>query len=236
MTRQQRAVVAVLGALGVWALLRNGTLSRDSVVLFAVLIPSVILHEVSHGAAALLFGDDTAQRAGRLTLNPVAHVDMFGTIILPAMLVLSGAGAFGYAKPVPVNVGRLRNPRNHGLLVSLVGPTVNVALAVLSAFALRLLLPRDLLLLRFGGRPSLLGELVFDLGLVNVVLATFNLLPIPPLDGSALLERVLPSRYWPTYLSFRQYSMGLVLVVVLLLPGALSKVFDPAFDLWRRLL
>jgi Zn-dependent protease len=163
-------------------------------------------------------------------------VDVFGTIVLPAMLVLSGAGAFGYAKPVPVNVGRLRNPRNHGLLVSLVGPTVNITLAVLSAFVLRLLLPRDLLLLRFGGRPSLLGELIFDLGLVNVVLATFNLLPIPPLDGSALLERVLPSRYWPTYLRFRQYSMGLVLVVVLLLPGALSRVFDPAFNLWRRLL
>ena len=101
----------------------------------------MILHEVSHGAAALAFGDDTAKRAGRLTLNPVKHIDPFGTIILPALLVLSGLGVIGYAKPVPVNVSRLRNSRNTSVVVSLVGPAVNIVLAIVLGFAYKTLVP-----------------------------------------------------------------------------------------------
>src|SRR5687767_1414831 len=112
-------------------------MSRDQIIFFAVLVPSVILHEISHGAVALVFGDDTAHKAGRLSLNPIRHIDPFGTIILPAMMVLTTGSAFGYAKPVPVNVRRLRNPRNHGLLVSLVGPAVNIVIALLAAAVLR---------------------------------------------------------------------------------------------------
>ena len=100
-------------------------MSEAHIIAIAVLIPSVILHEISHGWVALAFGDDTAKRAGRLTLNPIAHIDPFGTIILPALLILTTGRAFGYAKPVPVNVGKLRSPRNQGLLVSLAGPAVN---------------------------------------------------------------------------------------------------------------
>src|ERR671914_1114778 len=99
-------------------------------VFVAVLVPSSILHEVSHGVVALAFGDDTAKRAGRLTLNPLPHVDPFGTVLLPLLLSLTSLGVIGYAKPVPVNPGRLRKPRQHSLYVSLAGPAVNVVLAL----------------------------------------------------------------------------------------------------------
>jgi Zn-dependent protease len=203
--------------------------TREHLILFAVIVPSIILHEVAHGAVALGFGDDTAKRAGRLSLNPVRHVDPFGTIILPAMLALAGAPAFGYAKPVPVNVRRLRNPRQHSLYVSLAGPLTNVALAVAAAGAIRVVVGRP-----YGG--GILFEALVSLGVANVVLATFNLLPIPPLDGSALVERLLPARWWPAWLKLRQYSMIVLLLVMLNFRGALSRVFDPALELWGKLL
>jgi Zn-dependent protease len=200
-----------------------------------VLVPSVILHEVSHGALADRLGDDTARRAGRLTLNPLPHIDPFGTILLPILLSLSGFGAFGYAKPVPVDVRRLRDPRQHSLYVSLVGPAVNLVIAALAALALRTFYVVDVDGTRLleGGRAA---ELLLTLGVVNVILAVFNLLPIPPLDGSAVVERLLPTRWWPTWLKLRQYSMGVLILVVLLVPGLLTRVFGPALDLWVGLL
>lgn len=202
-------------------------------VLVGVLVPSVILHEVSHGLVAYLFGDDTAKRAGRLTLNPVAHVDPFGTLILPLLLSLSGIGAFGYAKPVPVNPAKLRHPREQSLYVSLVGPVVNIALAILAALLLRLSVTT---LTSARLEDDLLLRVLFSFGLVNVILAVFNLLPIPPLDGSALVDRWLPARYWPTWSKVRQWGFGLVLLVVFVLPGGLSFAFEPALELWVRLL
>ena len=195
-----------------------------TVILIAVLVPSVILHEISHGAVALVFGDDTAKRAGRLTLNPVAHIDPLGTIVLPLILALTGAGMFGWAKPVPVDPGRLRNPRRHGLLVSLAGPATNIVIALAAALLLRPF--------HRGGT----AEVLFFVGVINVVLAAFNLLPIPPLDGSAVVERFLPRRWLPSWFRLRQYSMGLLLVVVLLLPQVLARVFGFAEHLWRHLL
>ena len=226
--RRDKILVAVLGAALVYLVLRRHIVSADSGLFYAVLFPSIILHEVSHGALALAFGDDTAKRAGRLTLNPLRHIDPFGTIILPALLILTTGKAFGWAKPVPVSVGRLRNPRNSGLLVSLVGPAVNIALAFLAGLALRWYAPR-------GAALSLSWRAVYYLGFANVLLAAFNLIPIPPLDGSAVVERLLPRAWWPGYLRFRQYSMGIVLVLVLLVPQAINRVFDPALNLWNRL-
>lgn len=201
-----------------------------------VLVPSVILHEVSHGAVALWYGDDTAKKAGRLTLNPLRHIDPLGTVILPALLALSGLGAFGYAKPVPVQPSRLRNPRQHSLYVSLVGPAVNIALALVAVVVYRSFFE----VRRFGDgvaiEPSLGARVVFFFGFINVILAVFNLLPIPPLDGSAMVERVLPASWWPTWLKLRQWSFGVLLVIVLALPGALAGVFRPAIDLYSRLL
>lgn len=205
-------------------------------VLVAVLIPSVILHEVSHGAVANVFGDDTAKRAGRLTLNPLAHVDPFGTVLLPLLLSLSGVGAFGYAKPVPVNPRKLRHPRQHSLYVSLAGPVVNIALALVSVVLLNTLYD-GAIQRAFSVDDLAIGpKVLFWLGFINVILAVFNLLPIPPLDGSAFVERVLPTSWWPTWLRFRQWGFGILLVLVFLIPGSLDRVFDPALRQWARLL
>lgn len=200
---------------------------RNVLMVLVVLVPSVILHEVAHGVAALRFGDDTAQRAGRLTLNPIAHIDPFGTVVLPLILTIFTGAAFGYAKPVPVNPSRMRRPRDHGLLVSLAGPATNIVLALLAALALRLLAPTT---------SQTVADLVLRFGAINVILAAFNLLPIPPLDGSALVERVLPRRMLPRWHQIRQYSMAVLLLVVLLLPSVLNRVFSAAFNLWGRLL
>lgn len=205
-------------------------------LILAVLVPSVILHEVSHGVVALWYGDDTAKQAGRLTLNPLRHIDPFGTLILPALLALSGLGAFGYAKPVPVQPNRLRSPRQHSLYVSLVGPAVNIVLAVVAVVVYRSFFEST----RSGGvlflEPSLAARAVFFFGVINVVLAVFNLLPIPPLDGSAMVERVLPERWWPAWLKIRKWSFGILLLLVLAIPGALGTVFRPFIDLYARVL
>jgi Zn-dependent protease len=199
-----------------------------TVLLVLVLIPSVILHEVSHGAVADLFGDDTARRAGRLTLNPLPHVDAFGTVVLPALLAVAGGGAvFGYAKPVPVRPSQMRRPRDHGLLTALAGPATNVVLAVLAAVALRVT----------GATPGTpLGDVLVAVGVVNVLLAAFNLVPLPPLDGSAVVERLLPERALPGWHRLRRYSLPLVFAVVLLVPGALTGLFRAALDVWLLLL
>ncbi|MBW8827598.1 MAG: site-2 protease family protein [Acidobacteria bacterium] len=205
-------------------------------LLVAVIVPSVILHEVAHGVVANAFGDDTAKRAGRLTLNPIAHVDPFGTLLLPVLLSLSGVGAFGYAKPVPVNPGRLRNPRRDSLYVSLAGPATNIALAAVATLLLRTLYAGELHGFLVVGRLPLVPRVLLWAGFLNVVLATFNLLPIPPLDGSALIERVLPAQWWPRWHQVRQYGFGILLLIIFLLPGALDRVFDPALRLWERFL
>lgn len=230
MTSQQRLLLGGALVFGAVLLVRGGVVSEDTALVLAALIPSVILHEVSHGVVALAFGDDTAKKAGRLTLNPVAHVDPFGTLVLPIMLAIAsnGTASFGYAKPVPVNVRRLRHPRNHGLLVSLAGPAVNISLALGAALVFR-----SMGLPTFGDWDRTL-VFVYLFGTVNVVLAVFNLIPVPPLDGSAMVERLLPMRLWEPYLRFRQYSMGLLLLLVFVVP--LEKVFDPAIELWQQLL
>jgi Zn-dependent protease len=234
--RDTRILIVVLGVLAVLAVQRHLIhISQETVLLLAVAIPSIILHEVSHGVVAMWFGDDTAQRAGRLTLNPIKHVDPFGTLILPALLTLSGHVAFGYAKPVPVNLARLRHPRNEGLLVSLAGPAVNLVLAVATVLWLRFVWHSQFLSLTSLSAGPLWVRVVALLGYVNVVLAALNLLPLPPLDGSALVERALPESWWPGWLKFRQFSMPLLIVIVLVNPRLLDKVFSPALNLWFRL-
>jgi Zn-dependent protease len=236
--KQRAAVLVLVGAVIVVVAVQRRIISTQSLLLLAVVVPSIILHEVSHGVVALWCGDDTAKRAGRLTLNPLPHIDPFGTLILPAVLTLAGAGAFGYAKPVPVNVGRLRHPRNQSLLVSLAGPLTNVLLALLTVVWLRFLRPPSALyaVVSDPGAAPLVDRVVFFLGYVNVILATFNLLPLPPLDGSAVVERLLPRAWWPGWLRLRQYAMPALLLVLLLLPGRLDRIFAPALRLWGRLL
>ncbi len=179
---------------------------EQKLVFFGCLFAAIILHEISHGVVALFFGDDTAKKAGRLTLNPIPHIDPFGSIILPAMMTLAGLGAFGWAKPVPVNPSKLRNTRRDMVYVGLAGPTTNFLLMAASAFAARLAY--------HSISPS--GTFIYDLPLVlqllywfayaNLLLGLFNLLPVPPLDGSSLVERALPEAWLPGWYKYRQYG------------------------------
>lgn len=218
-------VVLAIAAFIAWVAWDRGSITPTTLVFLAVLVPSIIVHEIAHGWAALAFGDDTAKRAGRLTLNPVAHVDPFGTLILPTMLILSTGVGFGYAKPVPVDPSRMRDPRNHSLLVALAGPAVNLVVVVVATVLYRTVRPE------FG---SLTEEVLLGLGVLNVVLAVFNMVPIPPLDGSAMIERVLPMAWWPAYLRLRQYSFLLLFALFFLVPGVFDRILQPAIELWRR--
>lgn len=231
--RRNQALAVALGVVLVFLVIRQHVVTQNALILFGVIVPSIILHEVSHGVVALYFGDDTAKRAGRLTLNPLVHVDPFGTLILPAILTLVGAGAFGYAKPVPVNLSRLRRPRNQGLVVSLAGPATNIVLALIAGLILHSIDPTGA---NYVLRSPLGEKVLFYFGYANVLLAAFNLIPIPPLDGSAVIERMLPAAWWPGYLRFRQFAMIGLLVIVLGFPTALARVFDPAIRLWIHLL
>jgi Zn-dependent protease len=200
-------------------------LDEQTFIFFGCLVVAVILHELSHGVVALWFGDRTAKEAGRLTLNPVPHIDPFGSIVLPAMGAIAGLPVFGYAKPVPVNPNRLHKPRRDMLYVSLAGPATNLILMFVAAIAARLMYEHGPLVSSYDQLP--LGtRIVFTFAVVNVLLGVFNLLPIPPLDGSALLERALPEEWLPGWYRFRPYGI-LVLLVLIFWTGAVSKVFDP---------
>jgi Zn-dependent protease len=231
MTRDRIIVYGLLAAAAVLALTRNVVSSR-TLLLIAVVVPSIILHEVSHGVAALAFGDDTAKRAGRLTLNPIPHIDPFGTILLPALLALSSLGVFGYAKPVPIDPSRMRHPRNDAVWVSLAGPATNIVLALLAALWLRAVHPFALAT-DFGPWRV---RIPVAFGIVNVVLAVFNLLPIPPLDGSSVITRFLPKAWHDGWGTLQKYGMLVLIVIVLLRPQALSRVFNPALNLWVRVI
>jgi Zn-dependent protease len=204
---------------------------REALILFGCLVVAIILHEISHGVVALWCGDDTAKRAGRLTLNPVPHIDVFGSLILPAMGALAGLPILGYAKPVPVNASQLRNPRRDMVLVSLAGPTTNFLLMAIAALIARWIVAQGHAL---GGAldastSDLILEIVFYFAIVNMLLGLFNLLPIPPLDGSALLERALPARWLPTWYRFRPYGLVVVFGLVFF-TGVVSTLIQPFYD------
>jgi Zn-dependent protease len=200
-------------------------IDEQTFIYFGCLVVAVILHEISHGVVALWFGDRTAKEAGRLTLNPVPHIDPFGSIVLPAMGAIVGLPVFGYAKPVPVNPNRLHKPRRDMLYVSLAGPATNLMLMLVAAIVARVLYQNGPDVVLYEQLP--LGtRIIFTFAVVNLLLGLFNLLPIPPLDGSALLERVLPERYLPAWYKFRPYGI-LVLLVIIFWSGALEKVLDP---------
>ena len=207
-----------------------GTDLEQALVFFGCLIVAVVLHELSHGVVASWFGDDTARRAGRLTLNPVPHMDPFGSVLLPAMGALVGLPVLAWAKPVPVNPARMRNPRRHLLLVSLAGPATNFVLAIVSAFAARAVFDPASVPPRFGFSDLPLDvQILFSFAMVNLFLGVFNLLPIPPLDGAALIERVLPANWLPGWHRFRPYGF-LVLFLLVFATGFVSRVLQPFVD------
>ncbi|MDO8576763.1 MAG: site-2 protease family protein [Candidatus Daviesbacteria bacterium] len=177
-----------------------------------ILLFSVIIHEVMHGVVALKFGDHTAERAGRLTLNPLPHIDLFGTILLPALLIFTGSPIlFGWAKPVPVNPLNFSNLRKGELFVSMAGILSNFGLAILAALIYHLLnaMPQTF--------PAIVGSLLRFTVLINLVLGIFNMFPIPPLDGSKILLSQLPYNLAKSYQRIEPYGF-LILLVLLMVP------------------
>ena len=186
----------------------------------AVLLVSVVLHEVIHGFIAYIQGDPTAKRAGRLTLNPLKHIDPFRTLLLPALLWISTGGRFffGMAKPVPVNFSLLKNRKAGMISVALAGPAMNLALAVLSAKLW-----------------NVTGQELFILAAyLNLGLALFNLIPVPPLDGSRILAGLMPESW--AYPFFKVEKFGYIVILILYFTGVLERVLMPALIVSGRLL
>ncbi|MBD3730229.1 MAG: site-2 protease family protein [Sphingomonadales bacterium] len=213
----------------------------DTLVTILLLVPALVIaivfHEVAHGLAARALGDPTAQEQRRLSLNPLRHVDPVGTLLVPGFLALVGGPVFGWAKPVPVNARRLNNPRRDMMLVAAAGPGMNLLLAAVGALALAVFFPGapPLTEILFSAAPlpqnvsaiAILGLSFFIL--INCFLAFFNLLPIPPFDGSHILEGALPRSMAVHFAKLRQ--VGLLFFVLLV---AASWAF-PQFDLIGRL-
>lgn len=191
----------------------NEILFQISVLALPVII-AITFHEAAHGWVAWRLGDDTAYRLGRVTFNPLRHIDPFGTIIMPAMLLLisQGHAMFGYAKPVPVNFGRLHRPRRDMVLVAAAGPGTNIALAVVAAVLLRLaeLTP--------GSFGQWLGANLTYAVFFNAVIAIFNMLPVPPLDGGRVAVGILPRPLAIQVARLERYGFLIIIGAVFLLP------------------
>lgn len=189
-------------------------------VSFVLLIIAMTVHEFAHGAVAYKLGDSTARLSGRLTLNPLAHIDPFWTVLLPLVLFLSTAGhfVFGAAKPVPVNYWSLKNPKKDMIWIGLAGPLANFILAFIIAGVLR-----------FIPLSGLFAGLIFNLLTINVVLAVFNLIPIPPLDGSKILIGLLPTNLSEQYASFERY--GFIILFVFIWLGLFDRLLWPLVGL-----
>ncbi len=205
-------------------------------ILIPVLIVSIVFHEVAHGWMALVLGDTTAKERKRLTLNPVRHVDPVGTLLVPGALALVGGPVFGWAKPVPVNKWRLNNPRFGMMAVAAAGPATNIVLALVSAIALGLV-ARGLTAAPTGAMEIFILGLNYAV-LVNLFLALFNMLPIPPFDGSHILEGLLPPRWAAAYDKLRPLGMLLfvaLIAVTWLFPdsGVIERVVLPPVE-WLR--
>ncbi|MFQ5534758.1 MAG: site-2 protease family protein [Sphingomonadales bacterium] len=194
------------------------------------LLIAITFHEAAHGFIAWRLGDDTARRLGRVTFNPVAHIDPFGTVLLPALLALSNAGfLFGYAKPVPVNFARLRSPKRDMVWVAAAGPGVNLLLALASAamFHVVWLLPDFL-------APWLALNL-HNMILINLILAVFNMIPLPPLDGGRVAVGLLPHDWAIRLARLERYGI-FILIGILILPALLGRAFGTEFSLFESII
>lgn len=203
------------------------TLLIDAVAL----IVGIVIHESAHALAAYVLGDKTARSRGRVSLNPLAHIDPFGTVLLPLLMLAAGGPVFAFAKPVPVYLNNLKHPKRDELLVALAGPLSNVLLALAGALIGYVLLP----LLAGQAAMSLLYYLFsffMTFIVVNLSLAFFNLIPLPPLDGSSILVPFLKGKALREYHRIQQYAMPILLVILYLLPTVLHiDIIGMYFDI-----
>lgn len=207
---------------------------RQIIISAIPILIAIILHEVSHGLVANRLGDPTAKLRGRLTLNPVSHIDLFGTIIMPLLLLISSGGQFifGYAKPVPINPYNFRNPKRDMAICAAAGPVMNIFIAIVCVFILKyLFLPvaynasAELIVKVFKPLDMMLDKSIQ----INIMLAAFNLIPIPPLDGGRVLMGLLPDRQAHTLGKIEPY--GMIIVLILVATGAAGYVVMPLLSL-----
>ncbi|HAX82870.1 MAG TPA: site-2 protease family protein [Actinobacteria bacterium] len=195
----------------------------DALLFILLLIPAVILHEVAHGFVAFRLGDTTARDAGRLTLNPIRHVDPVGSLLVPGILAASGQNVFGWARPVPVNPSGFARPVEGMAVTALAGPATNLLLALVVGRLGPFQQVGDTVYLQDGGLAT---RLLLGFVVVNAALAVFNMLPIPPLDGSRLLPLVLPPAGRRLYARLAPYGFLILLALVFVFEGALSFLSD----------
>ncbi len=204
--------------------------SVDKIIIWMVpLLTGIILHELAHGWVALQLGDPTARDAGRLTLNPISHIDPVGSVILPLILLMTGSHfLFGWAKPVPVNFRALRSPRRDMVLVAAAGPATNIILAILWAVLLHTVVDSS------TEQVSMLESLTVRAIQFNIVIAVFNMMPIPPLDGGRVMVGLLPPQLARPYAQLERY--GMLIVMVLLYSNSFDIVLRPIVGAFLSLL
>ena len=214
------------------------SVARQLLVSALPILIAITFHEVSHGYVAYKLGDPTAKFVGRLTLNPLAHIDPFGTVLLPLMLIVltHGQFVFGYAKPVPINPMNFKNPRKDMALSAAAGPVTNIILAVLSVVVLK-----GVLTPLANVSPEMVGEkvlrpliMIFSSSVfINVVLAAFNMIPVPPLDGGRVLVGFLPSKQARSYSRIEPY--GFIIVIILIYTGMANYFIMPVILFFLKL-
>lgn len=218
-------------SIDIWSLLASA---------LAVIV-GIVIHESAHAMAAYLLGDRTARSRGRVSLNPLNHIDPFGTIVLPLLMLAAGGPVFAFAKPVPVYLDNLKHPKRDEVLVSAAGPASNLLLSALGAVIMRLVYDQ-----LYASMSYAIAQQVMTFGstfiVVNLSLAFFNLIPLPPLDGSSILVPFLKGEALATYYKIQRYAMPILIVVLYLLPqltgiDIIGSYFDvTVYPLARQLL
>ncbi len=215
------------------------TIARQIIISAFPILIAIVFHELSHGFAANKLGDPTAKMLGRLTLNPIAHIDPIGTIIMPLMLIIftHGQFVFGYAKPVPINPMNFKNPKRDMAISAAAGPITNLILAVLSVLILKLVIVPISFILPGAISAAVMAPLsmIFQSSaVVNVVLAVFNMIPIPPLDGGRVLTGFLPYKQAVSFSKIEPF--GFIIVIFLIITGIANYFIMPVIAFFLRIL